>query len=503
MKAGEISALCGPSGMGKSTIVQLILRYYDPDQGRITLDGVDLKDLNVAWLRSLIAVVEQEPMMLNMTVMENIRFGYSAASDADVYKAAKKANCYKFISELPQGFNTELTSGGGGLSGGQKQRVAVARALVRLNAKILLLDQATSALDTHSEKLVINEINKRSEGTTLIIAHRLSTIRAANVIFGIEHGKIVEQGTHNQLLKHGGVYFTLVTLQGGDTKIKTEAELVEEAKMKKEAERQEKLKMIEAEEKDEETRLSRKESKRFRDSLRQRNAAAVKIAAPVVMASNEPYDPLQNEEKQVQERIGKRILSYNSPESCFIAFGVIAASINGAILPFFAIIFSTILEVLGEVGPARTQGVIDWSLGFLGIGIVSFFTQFLQTACFGKSGEKLTRRLRRISFHSIVGQDMTWFDSPRNSPSVLVGSLATDCAQVQGAAGQSLGAIVQALAAIIVGFCIAFIYGWMLALVVLVFFPMIIITGIINGKIWTGTASKDRRSLVRCWKDRW
>ena len=120
----------------------------------------------------------------------------------------------------------------------------------------------------------------------------------------------------------------------------------------------------------------------------------------------------------------------------------------------------------------------------------------MQTACFGKSGEKLTRRLRRISFYSIVGQDMTWFDSPKNSPAVLVGSLATDCAMVQGAAGQSMGAMVQAIAAILVGFAIAFAFGWMLALVVLVFFPMIIATGVINGKIWSGTASKDRVALA-------
>lgn len=487
--AGQISALCGPSGMGKSTIVQLILRYYDPNHGVILLDGVDIRELDVAWLRSLIAVVEQEPMMLNLTVMENIRFGNKQASDAAVYLAAKRANCYDFIMDLPQGFETELTSGGGGLSGGQKQRVAVARALIR-DAKILLLDQATSALDTHSEKLVINEINRRTKGTTLIIAHRLSTIRAAHVIFGIEHGTIVEAGDHNALIAKKGVYFTLVTLQGGDTSIKKEE--------KKEP------KLIEIEESDEEDELtpglSRKESKRFRESTRSRALSTVKQQLPVVMpskiTSNEPYDPLSNEAKIEQKGVVGRILGYNSPETCYMIFGSLAAAINGGIMPFFSIIFSNILKVLGEQGSEKSEGVLDWSLGFVAIGVVSFFTQFLQTACFAVSGERLTRRLRRISFHSILGQDMTWFDSPKNSPSVLVGSLATDCAQVQGAAGQSVGAMVQAIAAITVGFVIAFAFGWMLALVVLVFFPLIIITGIINGRIWSGTASKDRVALA-------
>ena len=363
--AGQISAICGPSGMGKSTIVQLMLRYYDPDEGMITLDGVDIKELDVAWLRSLIAVVEQEPMMLNLTVMENIRFGNEMATDTDVYLAAKKANCYDFIMELPQGFETELTSGGGGLSGGQKQRVAVARALVR-NAKILLLDQATSALDTHSEKLVINEINNRNEGTTLIIAHRLSTIRAAHVIFGIEHGTIVEAGDHFTLIRKQGVYFTLVTLQGGDTSLEP---------------KKPKVKKIEAvkEEIDEETGLTRKESKRFRESIRSRTVSTVKAQMPIVLPkNNEPYDPLGNEEKMVQENIGRRILSYNSEEFCLMFWGAVGAAINGAIMPFFSIIFSSILEVLGEPdGAAKNAGVLDWSLGFLGIGIVSFFTQFI------------------------------------------------------------------------------------------------------------------------------
>lgn len=492
--ANNISAIIGPSGMGKSTLFQLILRYYDPDNGYITLDGVDLRELNVAWLRSLIAIVEQEPMLLGTTVMENIRFGNPEASDAEVYDAAKKANCFDFINELPQGFNTELISGGGGLSGGQKQRVGVARALIR-NSKILLLDQATSALDTHSEKLVINEINARRVGhTTILIAHRLSTIRAADIIYGIERGTMVESGTHDELIQNQGVYFTLVTLQGGDKKRSAS----NASKPRSTVKSRQSIKDYENEI-DQETGLTRTQSKRFKNQLRQSNRSLMKTAVPVApqKESDEPFDPLANEIVPVQENIGRRILKYNSPELLYMSMGALSACINGAVQPSFSIIFSSILAVLAQPESSdRDHGVLLWSLAFVLIGIVNFFTQFLQIFSFGLSGEKLTRRLRRLSFHSIVGQDMTWFDSPKNSPSVLVGSLATDCAMVQGAAGKSLGAIFQAVTAIAVGLSIAFAFGWQLALVVLCFFPLMILAGVITGRIWSQSASQDRLSLA-------
>lgn len=429
----------------------MILRFYDPDQGKITLDGVDLTEINVKWLRSLICVVEQEPAMLAGSVMRNIKFGRRDASDAEAIEAARQANCYDFIMQLPQGFDTELTSGGGGLSGGQKQRVAVARALCR-GAKILLLDQATSALDTHSEKMVISEINKRKNGrTTLIVAHRLSTIRAADKINGIEHGSIVENGTHDELMKKEGVYFKLVILQGGDSKKSDE-----KVKSRKNSVHSKK------EEIDAETGFSRSASLRFRKSLKDRTRSQLSQTAAHAtkkLTPDEPYDPLKDENSQQAEmtrgQITKRILGYNSKETCIMVMGGLSAIVNGAIMPFFSMIFSYLLQVLGRpAGEERDMGIIYGSVAFGVIGLISFVTQFLQNSCFAKSGEKLTRRLRRISFKSILGQDMTWFDSPKNSPSVLVGSLASDCVQVQGAAGQSLGAMFQAIAAIITGLSI-------------------------------------------------
>nr|CAD7429698.1 unnamed protein product [Timema monikensis] len=197
---GETVALVGSSGCGKSTCVQLIQRFYDPIQGSVSLDGVNIKDLNVAWLRSHIGVVGQEPILFQTTIAENIRFGNEQASIDDIVQAAKKANAHDFIAKLPQGYDTLVGERGAQLSGGQKQRIAIARALVR-NPHILLLDEATSALDTSSESKVQAALDKASTGrTTIIVAHRLSTIRQADKIVALSDGQVAEQGTHEQLM---------------------------------------------------------------------------------------------------------------------------------------------------------------------------------------------------------------------------------------------------------------------------------------------------------------
>lgn len=213
IKPGETTAFVGSSGAGKSTALQLIQRFYDPCEGMVTLDGHDIRSLNIRWLRDQIGIVEQEPVLFSTTIAENIRLGREEATMEDIVQAAKDANAYNFIMALPQQFDTLVGEGGGQMSGGQKQRVAIARALIR-KPKILLLDMATSALDNESEAKVQGALNKIQHGHTIIsVAHRLSTVRSADVIIGFEHGTAVERGTHEELLERKGVYFMLVTLQ--------------------------------------------------------------------------------------------------------------------------------------------------------------------------------------------------------------------------------------------------------------------------------------------------
>uniref|UniRef100_A0A4W5N3H7 ATP-binding cassette sub-family B member 5 n=1 Tax=Hucho hucho TaxID=62062 RepID=A0A4W5N3H7_9TELE len=210
---GKTIALVGASGCGKSTTIQLLQRFYDPDSGEITLDGRDIRTLNVKWLRENMGIVSQEPVLFGTTIAENIRYGREDATDEDIERAVREANAYDFISKLPDKLNTMVGERGAQLSGGQKQRIAIARALVK-NPKILLLDEATSALDTQSESVVQAALDKARAGrTTIVIAHRLSTIRTADVIAGFSNGEMVEQGTHRELMAKKGVYYSLVMQQ--------------------------------------------------------------------------------------------------------------------------------------------------------------------------------------------------------------------------------------------------------------------------------------------------
>ncbi len=211
--AGEIVALVGPSGAGKTTIVNLVPRFYEPQRGRITLDGVDLAGYSLRALRGAIAIVPQEAMLFSGTVAENIAYGRLDATLAEIEAAAREANAEEFILDLPLGYDTSVGDRGTRLSGGQRQRISIARAVLR-DPRILILDEATSALDSHSERLIEAALDRLLPGrTTLIIAHRLSTIRRANKILYIDAGRVLEMGTHDELLARAGPYAALHAAQ--------------------------------------------------------------------------------------------------------------------------------------------------------------------------------------------------------------------------------------------------------------------------------------------------
>ncbi|XP_072175319.1 ATP-dependent translocase ABCB1-like [Diadema setosum] len=494
IKSGQRVALVGSSGCGKSTIVKLLLRFYSNTAGHVCVDGIDIRDLNVTWLRENIGVVSQEPNLFNCSIRQNIEYGHEDVSEAEIIEASKKANAHQFISSLPMGYDTLVGERGAQLSGGQKQRVAIARALVR-NPRILLLDEATSALDSESEKLVQDALDKAQEGrTTLVIAHRLSTVQNADVIFVVKEGRIVEKGNHKELMATESIYRQLVTLQMFKT---ADDSIISD----------DDIKSVGRQSSVNESLPSSPTS----DSVKYftTNDELIVLNGNGLSHHEEEEAVIEGKKKKQKRRRKKKqksrtnvpmlsyrdILKLNAPECHYIIIGCIFAAFLGAALPTLAILLTEIIRIFSLPPSEMPAAASFWSLMFIVLGVVRAVSIFISMLMFSLSGEQLTLRLRKQAFWSMLRQDAAWFDEPSHDTGSLANLLATDASNVQGATGLRISTVIHECVTVIIALVIAFIYGWQLALFTVCAVPLMTLWGRIQMAMLTGTQKQDNQLL--------
>ncbi|KAK9501451.1 hypothetical protein O3M35_012171 [Rhynocoris fuscipes] len=440
IKPGETVAIIGPSGAGKSTIVNLLLRFYDTTEGQVCIDGNDVKDLNLKWLRDQVGVVSQEPVLFGVSIAENVRYGKEDITMEDIEKACKLANAHSFIKDLPEGYNTQVGSRGAQLSGGQKQRIAIARALVR-NPKILLLDEATSALDSQSEGVVQEALDKAMVGrTTIIIAHRLSTIRNADKIFALQDGVPVESGNHDELMAKKGLYYTLVMAQTREAK---EKELFDDNENEEELQRQ---------------------------------ISNERYASTASLKSKGLSDDVENVEEEDINYLF-RLTKMNASEWHYLALGIFACACVGSISPIFAYFYGEFFTTFKKRGPELYEAIHFWSLMFVALGVISGSAYWLQTVMMTNAAERLVARLRALSFKNILRQEISWFDKEEYSVGRLITRLARDAPIVKAASGMRAGSLTSSIVTLCSGVIIAVLFGWKLASLLIIGVPVLIYSG--------------------------
>ncbi|XP_074340204.1 ABC transporter B family member 9-like [Apium graveolens] len=476
--SGVTAALVGQSGSGKSTVISLLERFYDPDSGQILIDGVDLKKFQLKWLRGNMGLVSQEPILFATSIKSNIAYGKENATEEEIRLAIELANAAIFIDKFPEGLDTMVGEHGTQMSGGQKQRIAIARAILK-NPKVILLDEATSALDAESESVVQNALEKiMTNRTTVVVAHRLTTIRNADIIAVVHAGQIVEKGTHDELIKDPeGAYTQLVRMQGVGTN------------------QGEERRYVETEEDDKNISSSSSQViSTIRSLSRGSSRSSYQVYVPGFNHRNESIgrdDENNNSRREIDKQkkeifIWLRLAYLNKPELSVLILGTVAACINGVIFPLFGLLISKAIKIFFEPPSKLRSDSRFWALMYVGLGCVTIVVIPVQNYFFGVAGGKLIQRIRSLSFQKIVHQEISWFDNPANSSGAIGARLSTDATTVRTLVGDALALVVQNMATIVAGVVIAFTANWILALVILAVLPLMLVQGLLQTKFNKG-----------------
>ncbi|ORC92776.1 putative ATP-binding cassette protein subfamily B, member 2 [Trypanosoma theileri] len=492
IRKGEKIAFTGVTGCGKSTIMSLIQRFYDPTEGAILVDGNDLRLLDLYQWRQHIGVVSQEPDLFTGTIIDNVRMGNYHATMDEIISACKRSNIHETIIQLPQGYYTSLSEGK--LSGGQKQRVAIARALVR-NPSILLLDEATSALDRKSEmemQEALNTLMKEEDMTVIVVAHRLSTIRHVDCIFHLErtHGEdsyISEWGTYDELVHKNGRFSALASWQNRGSVSKNVNNFDDNLNYNDNILFND---------------LDYGEPMNEADEIEEisDNQLDESISSNSNSTSSEiPYE-YRAEYEVNQTSVSLLRVARLTKNNWSIFLGTLGSIISAPLLPLAAVIYGTVVTAMAKYAVDGNEdnlrkGILKASLIFVALACAGILSSLLQSF-YGISGEHLTYSLRRSLFSAILRQDQSFFDIPSRDPGSLAGIISGDCEVIHQLWGPSIGSVVRTIVFIAAGIVIALIYQWKVALVAAACMPLVVVSLIIQDKCLSDHVSKKKDEVI-------